>query len=70
MDRQLHRERLIAGTRWRRIHPIDWSDLADGAFILADGRPALVRGRQVIEWTTAGYGYSVQIDPAAQPTSA
>jgi hypothetical protein len=96
MDRRLHGERLLAGTRRRRIHPAGWSDLADGACILDYGRPALVCGRELIEWTAAGYGdrrrrprhgsaqlltppsthavlqagYPVQIDPAAQPTSA
>jgi hypothetical protein len=55
MDRQLHRERLVAGTRRRRTHPTDWSQLPDGAFILDAGLPALVRGRQLVQWTSDGY---------------
>lgn len=56
MDRRLHAERLVDGTRRRRTHLVDWSELPDGAFVLDRGRPALVRGRQLIAWTHAGYG--------------
>jgi hypothetical protein len=56
MDRRLHVERIQPGTRQRRIHPGDWSELPDGAFVMEQGHPALVRGRQLIAWTEAGYG--------------
>lgn len=56
IDATLHAERLVAGTRERRTHPGSWPELPDGAFVLIHGAPALVRGRQVIAWTPAGYG--------------
>jgi hypothetical protein len=56
MDRVLHVERVIGGSRQQRVHLVDWSDLPDGAFV-GDGRyPALVRGRHLVAWTCAGYG--------------
>lgn len=56
LDRRLHAERLVEGTPRRRTHPVDWPKLPDGAFVL-DGRvPWLVRGRQLIAWTSDGYG--------------
>jgi hypothetical protein len=56
IDRRLHIERLVKGTRSRRVHPADWADLPDGAFVRDGGRPALVRGRQLIVWASDGYG--------------
>jgi len=55
LDRALHAERLIAGTHRRRLHTRAWSALPDGAFILSDGRPSLVLGPALIDWTTQGY---------------
>jgi hypothetical protein len=56
MDRRLHGERTDRRTRRRRLHPVDWSELPDGAFVTDGETPALVLGRDVIEWTADGYG--------------
>ncbi|GAA5158059.1 hypothetical protein GCM10023321_37220 [Pseudonocardia eucalypti] len=40
MNRRLHAERLVAGTRRRRLHPMPWRDLPDGTFVLAGPTPA------------------------------
>jgi hypothetical protein len=55
MSRRLHGERLIRGTRRRRLHELDWSDLPDGAFVLRGGTPALVTGPRLVEWGWDGY---------------
>ena len=55
MNRQLHRERIVAGTRHRQIHQLPWRDLPDGAFVLLDDTPAVVLGGQLTVWTTGGY---------------
>jgi len=56
LDRRLHAERVLVGTRRRRTHRVSWAELPDGAFVLDAGVPALVRGRALISWTPAGYG--------------
>ncbi len=56
MNRQLHRERLVAGTHQRRVHELPWLDLPDGTFVLLDGIPAVVVGNHLSEWTREGYG--------------
>lgn len=56
IDRTLHAQRLAPGTRKRRTHPVDWSALPDGAFVIEGGVPALVRGRRLVGWTVDGYG--------------
>lgn len=55
MDRRLHGERIVRGTHRRRLHRARWSDLPDGAFVLADGGPAVVFRDAVVPWTTRGY---------------
>jgi hypothetical protein len=55
MNRQLHQERIISGTHRRRLHQVPWTELPDGAFVLLDGRPAVVVGDHLTEWTTEGY---------------
>jgi hypothetical protein len=56
LDRRLHAERLLAGRRHaRRSHEARLDELPDGAFILCDGRPWLVRGGWLRQWTPAGY---------------
>lgn len=49
VDERLHAERL--GPCDRR--PVD--ELPDGAFVLVDGEPFLVRGAELLRWTPAGY---------------
>jgi hypothetical protein len=55
MNRQLHGERIVRGTRRRRIHELPWADLPDGAFVLLDDGPAVVVGDRVTTWTRDGY---------------
>ena len=55
MNRQLHGERIVRGTHRRRLHRMPWTDLPDGAFVLIDSAPHLVRGDQLVAWTNQGY---------------
>lgn len=55
IDAQLHAERLIRGTGDRRLHAAPYAELPDGAFVLHDGRPHLVLGRQLLTWSPGGY---------------
>ena len=56
MDRQLHNERFDRRTRRRRLHPVGWSELPDGTFVMDHGTPALVFGRHLVAWSAEGYG--------------
>jgi hypothetical protein len=57
MNRQLHAERIVRGTHRRRLHPMPWRELPDGAFILdPEGAPHVVLGSELVQWTCAGYG--------------
>jgi hypothetical protein len=56
MDLQLHGERVTEGTRDQRHRDAALDDLPDGAFVLRDGAPWLVLGRELLVWTPAGYG--------------
>jgi hypothetical protein len=57
MNRQLHAERIVRGTHRRRLHPMPWRALPDGAFVLdAGGAPHAVLGNALVEWTREGYG--------------
>jgi hypothetical protein len=51
IDERLHAERLDG--RARRLHR--GGDLPDGAFVLHDDEPWLVRGDALLRWTPAGY---------------
>jgi hypothetical protein len=53
IDERLHAERLDGRTRRRHEHDI--GDLPDGAFVLRDGAPWLVRGDALRRWTPSGY---------------
>jgi hypothetical protein len=59
MDAQLHAERLEADRRAQRHHQAPLADLPDGAFVLRDGAPRLVRGDELRAWTPAGYAARV-----------
>jgi hypothetical protein len=59
MDAQLHAERLEAGSRAQRRHEAPLDNLPDGAFVLRDGAPWLVRGGGLRAWTPAGYAARV-----------
>jgi hypothetical protein len=56
LDLRLHAERLDG--RSRRLHALPFDELPDGAFVLEDGRPWLVRGDRLRAWAPAGYGSS------------
>ncbi len=53
VDARLHEERLDG--RERRLHHTSLDELPDGAFVLRDGAPWLVRGDALLRWTPAGY---------------
>ena len=55
IDARLHDERFDAETRTRRLHPMSLRDLPDGAFVLHEELPHLVRGASLLRWTPAGY---------------
>lgn len=55
MDRQLHGERIVRGTHTRRVHPMPWPGLPEGAFVALDDGPALVLDDALVPWTTGGY---------------
>jgi len=52
-DARLHAERLDG--RARRTHRARHAELPDGAFVLEDDAPWLVRGDALLRWTPAGY---------------
>lgn len=56
MNRQLHRERIVAGAHRRRLHEVPWNDLPNGTFATIEGTPAIVVGDHITDWTNAGYG--------------
>ena len=62
-DARLHAERLDG--RARRTHRARHAELPDGAFVLEDDAPWLVRGDALLRWTPAGY-----TDRAARPGGA
>lgn len=55
MDEQLHAERVDPQTRNQRHHVGPADDLPDGAFVLQDGVPWLIRGSKLLRWTPGGY---------------
>lgn len=58
IDDRLHTERLLRRTRTKRLHTVAWADLPDGAFVLVDAVPKLVRGDSLVSWSASGYGAS------------
>jgi hypothetical protein len=55
IDAQLHGERIVAGTRAQRHHEAAFDELPDGVFVLHQGEPFLVLGRELLRWTPGGY---------------
>jgi hypothetical protein len=55
IDAQLHAERLDPATRKQRHSEAALDELPDGAFVLRDGEPWLVRGSALLRWTPGGY---------------
>jgi len=54
INNQLHAERLTQDGR-QRHHDGVWDDLPDGAFVVRDDAPWLVRGETLLRWTPSGY---------------
>ena len=54
IDARLHRERLTE-SRAQRHHDARLDELPDGAFVLHDHEPYLVRAEHLLRWTPAGY---------------
>ena len=55
IDAQLHEERVDPASGGRRLHDAPFGRLPDGAFVLADDKPWLVLGDELLAWTPAGY---------------
>ena len=55
IDAQLHAERVEPATRAQQRHAAQLDELPDGAFVLDDGAPWLVRGGELLHWTPGGY---------------
>lgn len=56
MDLRLHAERFDPDAGGQRHHAGAFGDLPDGAFVLHDGAPWLVRGAELLHWSSGGYG--------------
>jgi len=59
IDARLHAERIDDRTRTRRLHDAALETLPDGAFVLRENEPWLVRGPELLRWTPAGYAERV-----------
>ena len=62
INARLHAERLTEA-RTQRHHERAFDELPDGAFVLRGDVAWLVRGRELLRWTPAGY-----TDAVARPT--
>jgi hypothetical protein len=60
IDEQLHAERFDPATRTQRHHEAPVDALPDGAFVLRDDEPWLVRGAELLRWSPAGYDTRVK----------
>jgi hypothetical protein len=65
IDARLHGERLTDSGRGQRHHDGRLERLPDGAFVLIDAAPWLVRGDRLLRYTPAGY-----TDPRPRGTGA
>ncbi len=57
MDKVLHGERL--DRKGKRLHPVPFSELPDGAFVSIDGEPYAVRGKRLLHWTPKRYDQGI-----------
>jgi hypothetical protein len=62
IDARLQAERIDPATRTQRHHTASFDALPDGAFVLHDDVPHLLRGKALLRWTPAGYA-----DGSARP---
>jgi len=60
LDARLHAQRLVRGTGERRLHPVPFTSLPDGAFVVRDGAPWLVRDARLLRWSPAGYRQAIR----------
>jgi hypothetical protein len=65
IDARLHLERYVVETREQRHHQGRLDDVPDGAFVLVEGAPHLVRGSRLLRWTPRGY-----VEPRTRPARA
>jgi hypothetical protein len=65
IDARLHLERYVVETREQRHHKGRLDDVPDGAFVLVEGAPHLVRGSRLLRWTPRGY-----VEPRTRPARA
>jgi hypothetical protein len=56
IDHRLHDERIVRGTHRRVMHPVAWTELPEGAFVLFEQRFALFVDGALTTWSPAGYG--------------
>jgi hypothetical protein len=68
IDEQLHVERFDSANRRQRHHDAPIDALPDGAFVMHDERPWLVRGAELLSWSPAGYDASAERPTAATAT--
>ena len=54
MDDLMHSERLMPD-KSKRLHRARLADLPDGSFVMRDGKPHLVLGDALLEWSPGGY---------------
>jgi hypothetical protein len=55
IDARLHAERVDPVTRAHRLRATAFGSLPGGAFVLHEGAPHLVRSKDLLRWTPAGY---------------
>ena len=65
IDARLHLERYRVETREQRHHHGQLDDVPDGAFVLVEREPHLVRGARLLRWTPSGY-----VSPRPRPVRA
>jgi hypothetical protein len=64
LDRRLHQERIVRGTRRRRLHPMPWPALPEASFVAVDDRACLVLADSLRPWSPQGY-----LGPLPRPRS-
>jgi hypothetical protein len=67
IDARLHAERVDPRARVQRHHAAALAGLPDGAFVLREGEPWLVREGELLRWSPAGYGERIA-RPAGEAT--
>jgi hypothetical protein len=68
IDEQLQAERFDPATRAQRHHEAEIDHLPDGAFVMHDDRPWLVRGSELLRWSPAGYDARAERPTRTQAT--